>query len=153
MDVNFKIAIALILCFFSGELKPALAQESSTALAQIQARLTRSEKIQVIDREGRRFDGYYYGVSDNSLHVLVRGVPRVFAESAIRQVDRVYADSLLNGTLIGLAGGVAVGALMSRTGYCSALCIGVSAGVVGGIGAGVGAIVDRAIKSHQVIFS
>jgi hypothetical protein len=82
---------------------------------------------------------------------------RVLSEGDVLSIQVDRRDSLLDGTLLGLAvgglGGLLAGAANCRNSSCQAGPVAASFGALfGGIGAGVGALTDFAISKRTTVY-
>jgi hypothetical protein len=128
------------------------AQEPATSLDQLRVLVKPGDTVTVTDETGRETRGKIASLSPSSLELAVDGGVRSFAEGNLRVVRQRRSDSLLNGTLWGLAIGAGVGLTsgFDGDGYDIAYGLG-GAAVYGGIGAGIGVGIDAALKSNQTI--
>jgi hypothetical protein len=145
---------------------PLSAQEIATSFDQLRRVLKPGDTIVVTDAKGAQTTGRLGQLSTSSLEILVRKtapdgrnvfVPRaLLSESDVREIAVERRDSLLNGTLIGLAAG----------GWPWLFCLSdCTYGEPGGenfirvifatttvIGTGVGAWIDYATRAHVPVF-
>jgi hypothetical protein len=141
---------------------PALAQNQSPAasLEELRSRggLREGETLQITDDKGATFKARFAEIRDRAIAITIDGTRRELAESTIREITHRRRDVWWNGMLIGLAAGVAGGAIVTRS-ACEndsecAFYTGLVALPVGaGIGAGVGAAIDFAIKKYDAVYA
>jgi len=146
-------ATAAMLAFL---LMPALvhAQEPVKTFEQLNTRLRVGDKIIVTDTQGREHEGKILDISPSAL-TLDRDAGHKLAGSDVQLVQERQRDSLKNGALIGLASGLAVGAVAAAdcaSGDCEfspAAVFLIAGGVYGGIGAAIGTGIDALIPGKK----
>lgn len=145
---------------------PASAQNPAASFDQLRSLVKTGDTIEVTDASGHRTKGRLGELSISSLELLVlRTQPdgsqkwapvAPFQERDVTQIMLERRDSLLNGTLIGLAagGGIALYVIgISHCRDCSEPGIGyVVAPIPVGIGVGLGAAIDFAIRDRVKIY-
>jgi hypothetical protein len=130
----------------------AAAQEPVKSFDQLNTRLKVGDTVWVTDAQGREIKGKIRDLSATSLLLDAGGSPQDLQATRVSTIRVQRSDSLMNGTLIGLAVGAVAGALVTV-----AICEGEGAcalgGAVlwGGAGAGVGLGIDAARKRKQVL--
>jgi hypothetical protein len=137
------IVVALPGVAFAQPMPPKMAtgQGPVSSFAQLNTQLKVGDTVWVIDATGHEFEGKVRALDSGSL-TLEQGDGRKFTEGVVKQIHVRRSDSLLNGLLIGMAGGAGVGyatgdgeSLWSRS---NGLWIGAA------VGAGVGLAIDAA---------
>jgi hypothetical protein len=139
----------------------------ATSFAELAALVQPGAVIRVTDVRGRTASGTLGQVSKSSFELLkpkskVDGrdapmTPQVWSERDVQSIELERRDSLLNGTLIGLAvgglGGLLGGAANCRNYSCQAGPVAAASGALfAGIGAGVGALTDLAINGRTTVY-
>jgi hypothetical protein len=137
------------------------AQEVATSFEQLRALLKPSDTIQVTHMRGRKTTGKLELLTASTLEIQLRnkGFPPLrFSEADVKEIRLERHDSLLNGTLIGLAAGAAPGisfiALRSKGSdpiQDANTVIGITV-VPAAIGAGVGALIDWLIFKRTTVY-
>ena len=150
----------------------AAAQTVVTSFSELPSVLKAGDTVDVTDAKGRTLRGTINDLSRSSLELTARkhapdgSDPFVpvgrFSESDVRQIRLQHRDSLLNGTLIGLAIGLGIAAFPASAIFCgnggyedfSATPGSCAAflGILGGIGAGAGVAVDAARVEHRMVY-
>ncbi|MGE0124225.1 MAG: hypothetical protein AB7U25_14940 [Vicinamibacterales bacterium] len=141
----------------------AVAQTPPPArtFAELAARITVGERLEVVDLGDQRIAGRLADVTATTLTLRVGRRPRAFTEAAVARVERRRPDRIRNGVLIGLGVGAVVG---TRIGPAdSQLCRG--SGLECGQGALIGTIaggfwgallgwaVDAARQPREIVFA
>lgn len=147
-------ATAAALAFL---LLPALVrgQEPVKSFDQLNTRLTVGDKIVVTDAQGREHEGRILVISPSALTLHSRGGQQETIASEVVLVQERPHDSLMNGALIGLACGLALGAVAAADcagGDCEfspAAVFAIAGGLYGGIGAAVGTGIDALIPGKK----
>jgi hypothetical protein len=150
----------------------ASAQTVVTTFAELPAVLQAGDTVDVTDAKGHTLRGRVEELSPSSLEISARkrasggtdpfvSIGR-FSETDVRQIRLQHRDSLLNGTLIGLAIGLGIGALPAAQIFCgngsyelfsaTARSCAAFLGFVGGIGAGIGVTVDAARVERRMVY-
>lgn len=147
---------------------PVSAQEVAKSFEQLRSLLKPGDTIQVTDAKGRKTTGKLGELTPSSLELLVRKAgsdgrdalvsqPRL-SEGDVRKITIERRDSLLNGTLIGLAVGAGPGILFiaGRSGGSDPIqhadtAIGLVV-VPGAIGAGIGGLIDALIFERTTVY-
>ena len=139
------------------------AQEAASSFAELVSVVKPGETIRITEASGRTTRGRLGKLSTSSLELLVPNsgrdvvAPQVLSEGNVRSIEVERRDSLLNGTLIGLAvgglGGLLGGAANCGNYSCQAGPVAAAFGALfGGIGAGVGALTDLAKSQRTTIY-
>jgi hypothetical protein len=146
----------------------ANAQVVATSFEELRSLVKSGETIYVTDANGKKTRGRLGELTQSSLELLVRKAapdgreafvpqPRL-AESDIRQIQIERGDSVLNGTLIGLAvvGGPWLLACNPATDWCyyndgANLYRGIAL-ITSGIAAGIGALIDAGIRERVLVY-
>jgi hypothetical protein len=146
----------------------AHAQVVATSFEDLRPLVKSGDTIYVTEANGRKTRARLGELTPSSLEVLVRKtgpdgretfVPQSrLAERDVRQIQIVRGDSVLNGTLIGLAvvGGPWLLACNPATDWCyyndGANLYRAIALITSGIGAGIGALVDAGIRERVLVY-
>jgi hypothetical protein len=140
----------------------AQAQAPARSFAELQARLHEGDKVQVIDRMGRRIDGDFGHISGAALQLFVHKTPMEFLETEIREVRKRRPESRWNGVLIGMGVGLIAG-FVTVTSSCAGAsehddCVHVGMiidlPIFAAAGAGAGALIDSTLKKkHDTVFA
>lgn len=144
------------------------AQVVATSFEELRPLVKSGDTIYVTEVNGRKTKGRLGELSQSSLELLIRKSGPdgrdVFepqsrlAERDIRQIQIERGDSVLNGTLIGLAvvGGPWLLVCNPATDWCyyndGANLFRVIALITSGIGAGIGALVDAGIRERVLVY-
>jgi hypothetical protein len=148
------------------------AQTVVTSFTELPAVVNAGDTVDVTDAKGHTLRGRIADLSRSSLELTARkrasdgSEPFVsigrFSETDIREIRLQHRDSFLNGTLIGLAIGLGLGAFPAAAIFCgngsyedfSATAGSCAAflGIVGGIGAGLGVTVDAARVERRMVY-
>jgi hypothetical protein len=146
------------------------AQEVATSFDQLRSLVKPGDTVYVTDASGHKTKGRLGELSASSLELLVRKtgpdgrdtfVPQArLSEGDVSQIVVQRRDSLLNGTLIGLAPGAAISLLfLVADGGCDCYDVGGRAGFAGGIllfaggiGAAIGAAIDASITKRETVY-
>jgi hypothetical protein len=146
----------------------ANAQVVATSFEELRAIVKPGDTVLVTEANGRKTRARLGELTPSSLEILVRKtgpdgretfVPQSrLAERDVRQIQVDRGDSVLNGTLIGLAvvGGPWLLACNPATDWCyyndgANLYRGIAL-ITSGIGAGVGALVDAGIRERVLVY-
>ena len=146
------------------------AQTVVTSFGELPAVVKTGDTVDVTDGKGRTIRGRIGELSRTSLELTARkresdgSDPFVpvgrFSEPDIRQIRLERRDSVLNGTLIGLAIGLGIAAFPAAGIFCNpnyedgatpAMCASFL-GILGGIGAGAGVLVDAARVERRMVY-
>ena len=144
--------------------RQASAQVVATSFEELRALVKPGDTIDVIDPSGRKTKGRLGELSASSLELLVRKtgpdgretfVPKArLSQGDVRQIVLERRDSLLNGTLIGLAAGAGPWLLawpkLRGTETEPAAPLGALIG--GAIGAATGAAIDAMITERTTVY-
>jgi hypothetical protein len=146
----------------------ANAQVVATSFEELRAIVKPGDTVLVTEANGRKTRARLGELTSSSLEILVRKtgpdgretfVPQSrLAERDVRQIQVDRGDSVLNGTLIGLAvvGGPWLLACNPATDWCyyndGANLYRMIALITSGIGAGVGALVDAGIRERVLVY-
>jgi hypothetical protein len=146
----------------------ANAQVVATSFEELRPLVKSGDTIYVTEANGRKTRARLGELTQSSLEILVRKtgpdgretfVPQSrLAERDVRQIQIDRGDSVLNGTLIGLAvvGGPWLLACNPATDWCfyndGANLYRMIALITSGIGAGVGALVDAGIRERVLVY-
>jgi hypothetical protein len=146
----------------------AYAQVVATSFEDLRPLVKSGDTIYVTEANGRKTRARLGELTQSSLEILVRKagpdgretfVPQSrLAERDVRQIQIIRGDSVLNGTLIGLAvvGGPWLLACNPATDWCyyndGANLYRMIALITSGIGAGVGALVDAGIRERVLVY-
>jgi len=146
----------------------ANAQVVATSFEELRAIVKPGDTVLVTEANGRKTRARLGELTPASLEILVRKtgpdgretfVPQSrLAERDVRQIQIDRGDSVLNGTLIGLAvvGGPWLLACNPATDWCyyndGANLYRMIALITSGIGAGVGALVDAGIRERVLVY-
>ena len=146
----------------------ANAQVVATSFEELRPLVKSGDTIYVTEANGRKTRARLGELTQSSLEILVRKtgpdgretfVPQLrLAERDVRQIQVDRGDSVLNGTLIGLAvvGGPWLLACNPATDWCyyndGANLYRVIALITSGIGAGIGALVDAGIRERVLVY-
>jgi len=143
------LVAALSLAGLAGLAAPAAGQTQTVAsFAQLPLRIDRGDQVRVVDQSGVRHTGRVVGFGRDGLIIGEVGAPRLFAESAVRQVYRRSA-STGRGALIGIGLFTLVGAAVCDHSSAGAACpflFGLT------FGAGVGALVGAWVPSMHSVY-
>jgi len=146
----------------------ANAQVVATSFEELRSLVKSGDTIYVTEANGKKTRARLGELTQSSLEILVRKatpdgretfVPQSrLAESDIRQIQIERGDSVLNGTLIGLAvvGGPWLLACNPATDWCyyndgANLYRGLAL-ITSGIAAGVGALIDAGIRERVLVY-
>jgi len=133
-------------------LLPALAaaQEPVASFEQLNTRLKVGDTVWVTDAQGREVKGQITELHDASITL----AERTFAAADVGRVRLRVNDSVLTGTLIGLATGVAAGAAVLGQGDTDPSAGGIvgAALLFGGVGAAVGAGIDGMVHGKRDVY-
>jgi hypothetical protein len=159
------VAAAVILLPFT-----AGAQTVVTAFSELPTVIKSGDTIDVTDAKGRTLRGRIAELSLTSLELTARkrasdgSEPFVsigrFSPADVRQIRLERRDSVLNGTLIGLAIGLGIAALPAAAIFCNpnyedgataSMCASFL-GILGGIGAGAGLAVDAVRVERRMVY-
>ena len=146
------------------------AQTVATSFNELPTVVKTGDTVDLTDAKGRTIRGRIGELSRSSLELTARRrasngtdpfVPvGRFSEPDIRQIRLERRDSVLNGTLIGLAVGLGIAAFPAAAIFCNpnyedgatpAMCASFL-GILGGIGAGAGVLVDAARVERRVVY-
>jgi hypothetical protein len=146
----------------------ANAQIVATSFEQLRAIVKTGDTVIITDASGRKSKGRLGELSASTLELLARQtgpdgrdtlVPQSrLSERDVKQIQVDRGDSVLNGTLIGLAvvGGPWLLACNPATDWCyyndGPNLFRVIALVTSGIGAGIGALVDAGIRERVLVY-
>jgi hypothetical protein len=146
----------------------ANAQVVATSFEDLRPLVKSGDTIDVTEANGRKTRARLGELTQSSLEILVRKtgpdgretfVPQSrLAERDVRQIQIIRGDSVLNGTLIGLAvvGGPWLLACNPATDWCyyndGANLYRVIALITSGIGAGIGALIDAGIRERVLVY-
>jgi hypothetical protein len=146
----------------------ANAQVVATSFEELRPLVKSGDTIYVTEANGRKTRARVGELTQSSLEILVRKtgpdgretfVPQSrLAERDVRQIQVDRGDSVLNGTLIGLAvvGGPWLLACNPATDWCyyndGANLYRMIALITSGIGAGIGALVDAGIRERVLVY-
>jgi hypothetical protein len=146
----------------------ANAQVVATSFEELRPLVKSGDTIYVTEANGRKTRARLGELTQSSLEILVRKtgpdgretfVPQSrLAERDVRQIQTDRGDSVLNGTLIGLAvvGGPWLLACNPATDWCyyndGGNLYRVIALITSGIGAGIGALVDAGIRERVLVY-
>jgi hypothetical protein len=144
------------------------AQVVATSFEELRTLVKSGDTIYVTEANGRKTKARLGELTQSSLELLVRKtapdgretfVPQSrLAERDVRQIQVDRGDSVLNGTLIGLAvvGGPWLLACNPATDWCyyndGANLFRMIALITSGIGAGIGALVDAGIRERVLVY-
>ncbi len=146
------------------------AQTVATSFSDLPAILRSGESVDVTDAKGQSLRGRIGALTPSLLELMARrrapdgtealvSIARL-AEADVRMIRVARRDSLLNGTLIGLAVGLGIAALPAAGIFCNpnyedgpplSSCLSFL-GVLGGIGAGSGLAIDAARFERRMVF-
>ena len=146
------------------------AQTVVTSFSEVPTVVKTGDIVDITDAKGRTLRGTIGELSRSSLELTARmrgsdgtepfvSIGR-FSETDVRQIRPQRRDSLLNGTVIGLAVGMAIAAFPAAGIFCNpnyedgataAMCASFL-GILGGIGAGTGLIVDAARVERPMVY-
>ena len=146
----------------------ANAQVVATSFEELRSLVKSGDTIYVTEANGKKTRARLGELTQSSLEILVRKtapdgretfVPQSrLAESDIRQIQIERGDSVLNGTLIGLAvvGGPWLLACNPATDWCyyndgANLYRGIAL-ITSGIAAGIGALIDAGIRERVLVY-
>lgn len=146
------------------------AQTVVTVFSELPTVVKAGDTVDVTDAKGRTLRGRIGELSRSSLELTGRkrapdgSDPFVslarFSEPDVRQIRLERRDSVLNGTLIGLAIGLGIAALPAAGIFCNpnyesgataSMCASFL-GILGGIGAGAGVLVDAARVERRMVY-
>ena len=138
----------------------ARAQDAANTFQQLQARVKPGDVVVVTDTEGRDVRGRITVLSPSSLAIDVDGRPAEWSEGGVRLIRHRQSDSLVNGTLIGLGVGAAVGVLAAgQASLASNFTTSDDSGgdelailLFGALGAGLGMGIDAAWRDDVLVF-
>jgi len=149
----------------------ASAQTVVTSFSELPTVVKTGDTVDVTDAKGRTLRGRINDLSRSSLELTARkrapdgSEPFVsigrFSETDVREIRRQHRDSLLNGTLIGLAIGLGIAAFPAAGIFChggyeqftaSPASCAAFLGIAGGIGAGAGLAVDAARVERRMVY-
>jgi len=148
--------------------RQANAQVVATSFEELRSLVKSGDTIYVTEANGKKIRARLGELTQSSLELLVRKtapdgretfVPQSrLAESDIRQIQIERGDSVLNGTLIGLAvvGGPWLLACNPATDWCyyndgANLYRGIAL-ITSGIAAGIGALIDAGIRERVLVY-
>lgn len=106
------------------------------------------------DSHGPADDGTAINMAESGLRVSITDRVREFGQAEMRAMSRRNSDSLLQGVLIGAAGGIAVGALLRQSDEYWDFGMSSTAGyylLFAGMGAGVGAVIDAVVPGSKLV--
>ena len=162
----------LLVCAASLILIPLQAdgQTIATSFADLPTLVKSGDTVYVTDVKGRSLKGRIGDLSSVSLELMARRrapdgtEPFVsfarLAEADVRQIRVERRDSVLNGTLIGLAVGLGIAALPAAGIFCNpnyeggmplSSCLSFLA-TLGGVGAGTGVAIDAARVERRMVY-
>jgi hypothetical protein len=152
-------ASVLALVILSASL--AQAQALTQSFGELQTRVRRGERVQVIDITGKKTEGEFDGISGASLWLITNSTRQEFLDTSIHEVRKRRSESRWDGALIGLGIGAAAGLATvklhcsgaSESEDCHSIGMAVILPIVAGGGAGVGGLIDFAIKKHDTVFA
>lgn len=146
------------------------AQTVVTSFSELPTVVKPGDTVDVTDAKGRTLRGRIGELSRSSLELTARKrapdgtdpfVPIArFSEPDVRQIRLEHRDSVLNGTLIGLAIGLGIAALPAAGIFCNpnyedgataSMCASFL-GILGGIGAGAGLAVDAVRVERRMVY-
>lgn len=155
--------IAGILALAGARAAAAQQVPVASTFEQLQPLVERGETLTVIDESGRTLRGSLIELSGSALTLEVDGRRVELSQHAVRRVSQRRQDSLKNGTIAGLAVGLAAGAaslvILSQGGFhdpgeeTSAEGIAAVLGLGGGVGTAVGLAIDAAVRTDRVVYS
>jgi hypothetical protein len=143
---TIRLWMLLSICLLSVTPTIALAQTPATTWQGFMLLAEAGQSVKVIDRHGQTVNGRVEHVTVSGLDLLLpRNQRRTVSAAEVVRVVRV--DSNANGMLLGLLGGLGVGALAGRSGCggdpsCSAAQLEVGLPVGAGVGLLVGYLFD-----------
>jgi hypothetical protein len=138
---------------------PAQAPASTFEELRTTLRLNDKEPVEIIDTAGAKHKGTVTALSGMTLSTVVNGTPRDFLQSQVREIRQVRRDSLVNGALVGLLGGIGAGAIAVRASCgpndseCAAIASLVFIPTFAAGGIGLGMLTDGLIKKHETVFA
>jgi hypothetical protein len=146
------------------------AQTVVTSFTELTTVVKTGDTVDVTDAKGRTLRGTIGELSRSSLELTARkrasdgtdpfvSIGR-FSATDVRQIRLEHRDSVLNGTLIGLAIGLGIAAIPAAGIFCNpnyedgatpGMCASFL-GILGGIGAGAGLAVDAVRVERRMIY-
>lgn len=134
---------------------PTLATAQPVAsFTELPQRLNVGDTVTVDRMDGTQTRGQLVRMTPDLLMVKTAADEVALASDQVRRIA-VCCDSLVNGTLIGLAAGSVFGVLVARsiTEHSSSIESDVIGGAIfGGIGAGLGVGLDALIRTHKTVY-
>lgn len=146
-----RVAHAVLLLLVAAA--SAEAQQIAGTFDQLRVLVKSGDTLTVTDGTGERLRGKLADLSASSLVLEIAGTRRLFQDTDVAIIEKRGADSLRNGTLIGMAigGGLfgpAIGAATRDWGFAV-----VGGLIYAGIGAGIGVGVDALIEGPRLIYA
>jgi hypothetical protein len=155
VDEHGWITCTTVLLVLALVVPTTAAQEVAHSLDQLRQIVTVGDKVIVTDLQGRETHGSIAEISSSSLGLITDGVRTDFAETDLDTVGQ--RDSRRNGTLWGLATGVALGMWfeMSLAHEYGRDDIGYGSVVLpfAGLGAGIGFALDAIKKGRRILYA
>ena len=132
-------------------------QVPAETLRGLISKIVVGDRIQLMDKSRKLFEGNVDAMSATSLRLSVRGKDREFSESDIQEIRIHRPERKGDGALIGLAGGIVAGVLVTKAECphdpeCTANAGPAFVLLLGGAGIGVGEIIDVLTNKHNTIF-
>ena len=152
------IRIVMMLGFSVAMPLAAAGQAVATTYGELRTLIRPGDTLTVTDTSGLQVSGKVTELSASSLALMVDGRPREWREADVATITERRADSLVNGTLIGLGVGALTGSVllwaMGRDSDVptSAGMLLLGGAAAGAIGAAIGARADAVQTTQQVVF-
>ncbi len=155
--VHAAIVAAAVAGSVLGGAAPAQAQE--TSFDGLGKWLRLGDAVVVTEMDGRKASGRLTNLSAASMTILRGGTPIELPSASVRAVSIRERDSLANGALIGLAAGMAFGAIALGAachedyyyrGSCAGLVL-AGVGIYGAMGAGIGVGIDALTPGRKLL--
>lgn len=133
----------------------AAAQDTASSFQDVSRVVKVGDTVTVTDSTGASNKGTIAELTPSSLVLSIGIEQRRYAEADVTRVGQRRQDSLLNGLLIGAAGGAVFGGLGAASCANDFGCSDPTAAFLAlgiGVGAGIGLAIDAAITSNRVIY-
>jgi hypothetical protein len=152
LTIRFSAVMVLTL----GVPPVTAAQEPAQSFSSLSLLVKRGDSVQVIDRRGREISGRLVDLSPAGIRVHGSAGDVELGEADLVLIRQRRTDSLLDGTLKGVAIGGGLGLLMELTCSGNSYCAEAPDGqaLLGGLvwGTGIGLLVDALHKTPHDVF-
>ena len=157
MSHRCRPVAAMLIALWIG-LGEASAQGVVQDFGSLASRVQTGDELIVEDAEGTSVRGQIVALSPTELMLLVSGAPTTFGVERITVATHAYRDPRRTGALVGLAVGVALGAMVGRSlmgEYEQDVRAGDAAVIAlefGAVGAGAGFLIDALVPGRKVVY-